>query len=91
MDQDELRADEKWSSIANKYPKMSEMANVMKRSLTIPHSSAAERIFSMVRKTSTDQRAFMLPKMTEALLVLKGKPGSYLDNERELCLEELLI
>ena len=40
------------------------------------------RIFSMVRKTCTEGRSSMLQDTTEALLVLKTKPG-FLDEGRE--------
>ena len=37
----------------------------------------------MVRKTCTEGRSSMLQDTTEALLVLKTKPGSFLDEGRE--------
>ena len=62
----------------------------MRGILSVPHPSAAcERIFSMVRKTCTDGRSAMLQDTTEALLVMKGKPGSCLDSDRQLSEEHL--
>ena len=37
----------------------------------------------MVRKTCTEGRSSMLQDTTEALLVLKTKPDSFLDEDRE--------
>ena len=73
-----------WTEVARKHPTLQDLAEVMKGVLTIPHSSAAcERIFSMVRKTCTEGRSSMLQDTTEALLVLKTKPDSFLDEDRE--------
>jgi len=52
--------------------------------MTIPHSSTVcERVLSTVRKKEkkTDQRASPQWYTLEALLVVKAKPGSFLDGD----------
>jgi hypothetical protein len=84
------RVDEVWTEIGCRKGAAGEetyknLAHVMKGILTIPHSSAhCERIFSCVRKNRTEQRAALGDDTLEALLVLKSKPGSALDEDRRL-------
>lgn len=53
------------------------LAHVMIGILTIPHSNAScERVFSIVRKNKTDQRASLGRETLDALLVVKSEPGS---------------
>ena len=52
------------------------VAKVMLGILTIPHSNAGcKRIFSCVRKNRTDQRASLLAKTMDSLMVMKSRPG----------------
>ena len=53
------------------------LSKVMMAILSIPHSNAGcERIFSMVRKNKTDQRASMSSETLNALMVLKSRAKS---------------
>lgn len=78
------RVDTTWGAIS----KMEEngekcfkvLPKVMVAVLCIPHSSAhCERIFSQVRKNSTDSRAAMDHATLQALIVNKGRSGGTLD------------
>ena len=79
----ELRIDHMWIEIG----KMKDEAGVlmfknisffMLGILTIPHSNAAcERVFSVVRKNKTEQRASLGPSTMNALMVCKARPGDH--------------
>jgi hypothetical protein len=84
------RVDLTWRNISTQHPSLTGLSQVMRGIMTIPHSSSAcERVFSTVRKNSTDQRASMLPETLEALLVVKAKPGHFLDDSRQYSDREL--
>ena len=77
------RVDVTWSNIARALD-LTGLGKVMAGILTIPHSSAScERVFSVVRKNSTDQRGRLNEDTMEALLVVKPKVGHYLDDSRQ--------
>ena len=83
------RVDMSWTEIGRKHD-LQVLAKVMAELLTIPHSSApCERVFSVVRKNATDQRASLSQDTIEALLVLKSKPGHFLDDSNEISDEQL--
>jgi hypothetical protein len=86
------RLDLTWTDIGKKED-LQVLASVMTGILTIPHSSApCERIFSVVRKNGTDQRTSLREdtlELVEALLVVKSKPGHYLDNSRNISNDNL--
>jgi hypothetical protein len=75
------RIDEKWNLIGQMKndggsSMFKHLSYVMRGILCIPHSSAhCERVFSVVRKNRTDQRASLSDQTLEALLVLKLRPG----------------
>lgn len=57
------------SATVSAYPSLSA---VMKTLLSIPHSNAScERVFSMLKKVSTDQRSLLLPDTVKAILRVK--------------------
>ena len=79
------RVDATCIAISLKEPSLKQLAHVMLGICTIPHSSAAcERVFSCVRKNSTDQRASLSQDTMESLLVLKSQP-----EQRKWAAEEL--
>ena len=78
------RIDSTWSNIAAAHPEFKGLSQAMMGIMTIPHSSSAcERFFSTVRKNATDQRASMNQDTMEAILVVKAKPGNFLDDSRQ--------
>ena len=50
---------------------------------------AALHTHTHIHKTCTEGQSTMLQETTEASLVMKGKPGSYLDFDRQLSEENL--
>lgn len=83
------RIDEKWVAIGQVRNEggslmFHELAEFMLGILCIPHSSAhCERVFSVVRKNRTDQRASLGDTTLEALLVIKSRPGHPCDVSRK--------
>ena len=78
------RIDSTWSNIAAAHPALKGLSQAMMGIMTIPHSSSAcESFFSTVRKNATDQRASMNQNTMEAILVVKAKPGNFLDDSRQ--------
>lgn len=83
------RVDEKWNAIGQIKDTggnlmFNHLAQFCLGILCIPHSSAhCERVFSVVRKNRTDQRASLGDQTLEALLVNKSKPGNPCDNARK--------
>lgn len=58
--------------------------------MTILHSSApCERLFSVVRKNTSDQRVSIPEDTMEALLVVKSRPGRYPDESRKYSNDQL--
>eukprot|EP00745_Piridium_sociabile_P017086 TRINITY_DN2568_c0_g1_i14.p1 TRINITY_DN2568_c0_g1~~TRINITY_DN2568_c0_g1_i14.p1 ORF type:complete len:672 (-),score=163.69 TRINITY_DN2568_c0_g1_i14:435-2351(-) len=77
------RIDETWAEIATKKD-LKGLGRVMAGIMTVPHSSApCERVFSVVRKNSTEQRPSLGQDTLEALLVIKSKSGHYTDDDRQ--------
>lgn len=83
------RIDEKWNAVGKIKNEAGiflfvNLASVMCGILCIPYSSAhCERVFSVVRKNRTDQRASLGDKTVESLLVLKLRPGHPCDASRQ--------
>lgn len=83
------RIDEKWTLIGQCRNEggslmFHDLAEFMLGILCIPHSSAhCERVFSVVRKNRTDQRASLGDGTLEALLVIKFQPGHPCDMNRK--------
>lgn len=87
---DNERADAFWTRLGKEHKELAPLATAMKGILCIPNSNApCERLFSMLRKNVTEQRASLHQDTTEALMVVKAIPGSCLDSERQLSCETL--
>ena len=69
------RVDKVWEKITSTF-ELPALSRVVTGLMTVPHSSAAcERVFSVVRKNSTEQRSSLSEEVLEAMMVVKAKPN----------------